>query len=78
MSKRDGIEQGLLGEHHAEVLLPGEHLRGEAHDQQQRLAVGVADLLVGELDAVGPRQPLVAENAHPTQSSQRTGWTARS
>ena len=43
------------------LLVPGDHLRRQPHDQQQRLAVGVAHLLVGELDPVGGRQPLFAE-----------------
>ena len=52
LSKRIDPE-AALGEHRAELLVPGEHLGAEAHDQQQRLPVGVADLLVGELDPVG-------------------------
>ena len=49
------------------LLVPGEHLRPQAHHQQQRLAVGVADLLVGDLDAVGGRQALFAETGHPAE-----------
>ena len=36
------------------------HLRRQAHDQEQRLAGRVADLLVGELDPVGGRDQLAA------------------
>ena len=53
------------------LLLPGEHLGRQAHHQEQRLAVGLADLLIGELDAVGGRQPLVAEGAHPADLARR-------
>ncbi len=49
-----------LGQHHAELLVPSEHLRPQPHHQQQRLAAGVADLLVGDLDPVGGRQTLFA------------------
>ncbi len=71
--------EAALGQHGAELLLPAEHLHRQAHDQDQRLAVGIADLLVGDLDAVGRCQPLVGEDsAHPPESSHPTGWTARS
>ena len=55
--------EAALGQQRAELLVPGDHLRRQAHHQQQRLAVGVAHLLVGELDPVGGRQPLFAETA---------------
>ena len=59
------------------LLVPGDHLRRQAHHQQQRLAVGVADLLVGDLDPVGGRQALFAECGHQSQSRQ-AGCPARS
>ena len=53
--------EAALGQQRAEALVPGDHLRRQAHHQQQRLAVGVAHLLVAELDPVGGRDQLLAE-----------------
>ncbi len=50
----------------AELLVPAQHLRRQAHDQEQRLALRIADLLVGELDPVGGGHALLAEDCHPT------------
>ena len=55
--------EAAFGQHRAELLVPGQHLRRQTHHHQQRLAIGVADLLVGDLDAVGGRQALFAESA---------------
>jgi hypothetical protein len=52
----------------AEVLIPAQHLRAQAHDQEQRRGVRLADLLVGELDAVGGSEALFAETRHPERS----------
>ncbi len=43
-------EKTALGELLAEVLLPGDHLGAEAHDQQRRRIGGVAVGLVAEGD----------------------------
>ncbi len=51
--------EAALGEHRAELFVPGDHLRRQTHDQEQRLAVGIAHLLVAELDPVGGRQLFV-------------------
>ena len=59
--------EAALGQQRAELLVPGEHLRRQSHHQQQRLAVGVAHLLVGDLDAVGGRQALFAQLGHPAE-----------
>ena len=59
--------EAALGQHRAELLVPGDHLRRQAHHQDQRLAVGVAHLLVGDLDAVAGRQALLAESGHPAE-----------
>ncbi len=56
--------EAALGQHPAELLVPGDHLRRQAHHQQQRLPVGVAHLLVAELDPVGGRELLVTEAMH--------------
>ena len=53
-----------------------EHLRPQSHHQQQRLAAGVTDLLIGDLDPVGGRQALFAKPTHPSILA-RTGWAAR-
>ncbi len=45
----------------AEGLVPVDHLGGEAHDQQHRLARRVAELLVGDLDPVHGSEPLAGE-----------------
>jgi len=55
----------LLGEHLAKALVPAEHLNAEAHDQQERLGVGWAHLLVTDLDPVGGRQAFFTESGHP-------------
>ena len=52
-----------LGEQLAEPVVPGDQLHAEPHDQDQRLAVGIADLLVGDLDPVRGRDP--GARAHP-------------
>ncbi len=36
----------------AEIVLPGDHLRAEAHDQQRRLISRIAERLVTERDVV--------------------------
>ena len=40
----------------AELVVPGDHLRRQAHDQHQRRRLRVAKGVVGEFDAVGPGQ----------------------
>jgi hypothetical protein len=57
--------EAALGQGRAEFLVPGQHLRGQAHHQQQRLAGGVAHLLLGELDPVRRGELFVAESVHP-------------
>ncbi len=37
----------------AEIVVPMDHLGAQAHDQQQRLGIGVAKNLVTDVDAVG-------------------------
>ncbi len=64
MSRLSDDAMAALDEHRAELLLPGDHLRRQAHHQQQRLPLGSAHLLVAELDAVGGRELLVAEVMH--------------
>ena len=59
------------------LLVPGEHLRRQAHHQQQRLAVGVAHLLVGQLDPVGGGHLLVAEGVHHGKSSPMPGCASQ-
>src|SRR5690349_17622872 len=44
-------EKAARGQLAAEVLMPGDHLRAEAHDQQHRRVSGVAESLVAEGDA---------------------------
>ena len=59
--------EASLGELFAKLLLPGEHLGPQPHRQQQRVALGVADLLVGDLDAVARRQAHFTEADHPAE-----------
>ncbi len=40
----------------AKLLVPGDHLRGEPHDQHQRRGIAVAERVVAKLDAVRLRQ----------------------
>ena len=44
--------EAAVGQRGAQVLVPAEHLRGEAHRQQHRGRLGVAERLVAELDVV--------------------------
>ena len=53
--------EAALGEQAAEALVPGDHLRRQPHHQDQRLAVGLAHLLVTELDPVRGRNLLFTE-----------------
>jgi hypothetical protein len=62
-------EEAAPGELLAEVIPPGDHLRPEAHDQQQRRVGAVAERLVAELDPVDVRELL----AHLRRSSTTTG-----
>ena len=71
----DDVE-ATLGELCAEVLVPGDHLRRQAHDQQDRGVVGVAEGLVAEghappdvAELLG--HPTIVENA-PSASAQQT------
>ena len=50
-----------VGEEAAEALVPGDHLRRQAHHEEERRAVGLAHLLVAELDPVGRRHLLFTE-----------------
>ncbi len=50
--------EAAVGEQAAETVEPGDHLRRQAHHEDQRLAVGLADLLITELDPVRRRNPL--------------------
>ncbi len=43
-----------LGEHPAELRVPGEHLHAEAHDEEDRLRLRIAEVVVAELDPVDP------------------------
>ena len=52
LSKRIDVEAGV-DQPAAELLVPREHLRREAHHEQQGAGRGVAEGLVGEGDAVG-------------------------
>ena len=44
-------EEAALGQHPAQLGVPPGHRAAEPHHQQQRLAVGVAEGLVADLDA---------------------------
>ena len=44
----------------AELVMPAEHLRAQAHDEQQRRVGRVAEVLVGQLDAVADAYALDA------------------
>ena len=43
-------EEAALGQLRAEVVVPGDHLRAEAHDQQHRRVARVPEGLVTDVD----------------------------
>ena len=45
-------EEALVGDRSTELLVPGDQLRGEPHDEQQRLVLRVSDGVVLDLDPV--------------------------
>ena len=72
-----------LAQQPAEGLVPVDHLGRQAHDQQHRLPVGLAELVVGELDPVGRGDPLAGPApdrrfAHARETSHRGAFTVLS
>ena len=58
----DDVE-ALGREQHAELVVPPRHRAAEAHDEQERLAAGIAERLVAELDLVADgRDQLVGDD----------------